>query len=363
MKYPEDYINKIICGDCLEVMREMPEKSIDTIITNPPHILEFTGEEGVLWKGKPAKVFNTKCKGKSGKFKNLPNYTRENNVQCLNCKKWKFSSTPCNCDNPEFPNTQQLVMIQYQKWFKPICEEMLRVTKPGGTLLCFAGTRTQHRVACAIEDAGWVVKDCIMYLYGMGFPKATAISKPSDKRRGAKHLSEAWDGWKSHGLKPAYEPIIVAMKPNEGSYANNAVKYGVAGLNIDGGRIGETGGKCEEKGKNKGRFPANVILDEEASDMLEKQNGVSRFFYCAKANKAERGVGNNHPTVKPLKLMNYLCLLTKTPTGGIVLDPFGGSGTTGLACKATSRDFIIIENSKDNCEIAEKRLLNTPRLL
>jgi len=199
----------IIQGDCIEEMKKMKPNSVDTIITDPPYGLEFMG------------------------------------------KKWDY----------DVPNISTF-------------KEMLRVAKPGATMLCFAGTRTQHRMAVNIEDAGWVLKDCIMWLYGSGFPKATDISKQLDKGlggkvkvgKGFKHAGEyggrdlpdptpqgeareamkhepdtpeakLWNGWKSHGLKPAYEPIIVAMKPNEGSYANNALKHGVAGLNIDGGRI------------------------------------------------------------------------------------------------------------------------------
>jgi len=365
----------------------------------------------------------------------------------------------------------------------------LAACKPGATALVFAGSRTSHRMACNMEDAGWILKDTIMWLYGSGFPKATDISKQLDKghkrkvvrisdkqpagfirhgrtdeevfsgndtNREPEYITEPatpeaqlWNGWKSHGLKPAYEPIIVAMKPNDGTYANNALKHGVSGLNIDGGRIGteedtsRTNGKTaiwNEKadmnseqggGHNAGRFPANIILDEEAGEMLDEQSGVlksgalkkdcykkedrdndsifagdgqfehkgykpdkggaSRFFYCAKASKKERNEGledfkdaervdyggfhsekgliennrnpenrvpmkNGHPTVKPLALMEYLCTLTKTPTGGLVLDPFMGSGTTGVACKNTGRDFIGIEREAEYIEIAKARI-------
>ena len=268
-------------------------------------------------------------------------------------------------------------------------------------------------------------------------------------------------------IKPAYEPIIVAQKPNDGTYANNAIKWGVSGLNIDGGRIPyqskedmenngfrktnkqnegnvqttndseqprwSTGLKQMIVQKESGRFPANIILDEEAGKMLDEQSGesksnpdynrfvknqkrrkkigygfgekmatlkghndkggASRFFYVAKASKSERNMGceeleekasqlnsggigrecsvekrldkhgintptmkNNHPTVKPLKLMEYLCKLTSTPTGGIVLDPFVGSGTTCMACKKVGRDYIGIEQDPEYVKIAEARI-------
>jgi len=275
-----------------------------------------------------------------------------------------------------------------------------------------------------------------------GFPKATDISKQLDKRAGrarevigkykvpnikgdaygtmnekqggsyknieqyitapATPEAQLWNGWKSHSLKPAWEPIIMAMKPNEGSYTENALKWGVAGLNIDGGRIGISGGvkkvniqpnsggfqgkgygcNGELEELNKGRFPANVILEcicdeviegkhtnpECPCHMLDKQSGIntSRFFYVAKASRKERnmgGVNNNHPTVKSLKLMEYLCLLTKTPTGGIVLDPFAGSGTTCMAAKRIGRDYIGIEKEKEYVEIATKRIEAIPNPL
>jgi site-specific DNA-methyltransferase (adenine-specific) len=342
-------------------------------------------------------------------------------------------------------------------------QEMLRVTKPGAILLSFGGTRTFHRLACLIEDAGWEVRDCLCYLFGSGFPKSLDIGKAIDKAAGAEREvigpnpnsvgrtknitggnycnahyqkrdlvdvitkpatdeSALWDGWGT-ALKPAYEPIIVAMKPLDGTFAQNALKWGVAGLNIDGCRIptkdnlngggysngeskgmwtpGKDGGGFRrlpgEFVQPPGRWPANVVLDEESSKLLDAQTkhkihsagskcdgssiksketyaanafhmgqhfphrfgdsgGASRFFYCAKASPKERGGFNRHPTLKPLALLRYLCLLTKTPTGGVVLDPFMGSGTTGVACLETGRKFVGIEKEKDYFEIAKRRI-------
>ena len=574
----------IITGDALEEMAKMEANSIDTIITDPPYGLRFMG------------------------------------------KKWDY----------QVPSVE-------------VWQECLRVAKPGATLLCFAGTRTQHRMAVNIEDAGWRLIDCLMWLYGQGFPKATDISKQLDKKAGAEREiigknpmvtgrtrpkgnatnnfgagtndnltapatpeAQLWDGWKSHGLKPSYEPvltcfkpltveqyfgiildeltkemlvlcqdsnvkgaeksfsdiqaklekvlenivvenvktnlweniesvrfaenssmfqepgskrktenedfaltsvkdsgkadttknmeyppqakadtgekttpagveesmltrimaistsaimgnisestalswknisedllnqakqyttrtainliiglktlklsltktiskntgnlypnylpIILAMKPNDGSYADNALKYGVGGLWIDGGRIvGESipinkiekwsgfgqikRPNYKQEINNKGRYPANLILDEEAAELLDQQSGhlspggsrknrqtgqifkhggehtqydkgggASRFFYCAKASRAERGPGNDHPTVKPLALMQYLCRLTKTPTGGIVLDPFCGSGSTLVAAQREGRSFIGIDQDPKWTALARRRI-------
>jgi site-specific DNA-methyltransferase (adenine-specific) len=403
-------------GDCLQVMPSLPENSIDSIITDPPYGLDFMGKS---WDhGVPGVEF------------------------------WQAA---------------------------------LRVAKPGAILMAFGGTRTWHRLACAIEDAGWELRDTMMWLYGSGFPKSLDISKAIDKAAGAERevvghktcgyqvsISKArvaqgyrpnetcattdvnitapatneaklWSGYGT-ALKPAWEPIIVAMKPLEGTYAENAQKWGVAGLNIDGSKIGvgdvitHGGGRqstenwrmTKEVGTtHQGRWPANLLLDEESARLLDEQSGVSkstgiinrwkdgakpfgggaghpyesvrgvadsggasRFFYTAKASSSERNAGledseakrdadrvrddgiggdnprnrsntpklNFHPTVKPVDLMRYLCKLTRTPTGGVVLDPFMGSGTTGIACVLEHRDFIGIEISPEYAAIADKRI-------
>ena len=346
---------KIHNGNCLDVMPTMEANSIDTIITDPPYGLKFMGKD---WDfGVPGKRF----------------------------------------------------------WV-----EALRVAKPGAMLLAFGGTRTHHRLICAIEDAGWIIRDVIMWVYGSGFPKSHNISKAIDKASGAerevtgKRMSayashsvesgagfrpgeeckievpltgspatlagQLWDGWGT-ALKPAYEPIIIAMKPLDGTFANNALKWGVAGLWIDGGRLPPS------RAYPQGRFPANFIHD--GSDEVTRLLGhAAHFFYCAKASKRERNAGlegaeghkqgnrpnspdptgkfpdhdhrktggNNHPTVKPIALMRYLCRLSRMPTGGAVLDPFMGSGSTGCAAVPEGRDFIGIELDTHDCNIAQQRI-------
>ena len=447
------YVNKIIQGDCLKIMKTIEDNSIDTIITDPPAGISFMGKS---WDS-----------NKGGR------------------DKWI-------------------------EWMTEVMKECYRVAKPGSTALVWAIPRTSHWTATAIENAGWQIKDIIMHIFGSGFPKSTDISKQLDKGHERKvvgrnpnsrencdksntlyesgtvgktdNLTEPatpeaklWNGYGT-ALKPAAEHWILAQKPNDGTYANNALKWGVSGLNIDGGRIpmnkekekdnrvgtkrirGDKEGlnstsifKQTKKGvqmyKDNGRFPANIILDEEAAEMLDEQSGnkcgqlapttgkgpsaskknqiygdysmvagkpsqprglsgASRFFYCAKSSKSERNFGceglekkdnldyeidpehpyksghrndnnanqlymgitgkpptkqqNNHPTVKPLKLMEYLCTITKTPTGGIVLDPFAGSGTTCIAAKKTGRDCIGIEKDESYCEIANKRIKAIP---
>jgi DNA modification methylase len=402
-------INQVLHGNSLEVLKTLEDNSVDSIVTDPPYELGFMG------------------------------------------KKWDSTGIAYNVE---------------------LWKECLRVLKPGGHLLAFGGTRTYHRMTCAIEDAGFEIRDCIQWLYGSGFPKSHDISKAIDKKLGAEREvigvdevflrrnpnntgvgrivtksdgttldgrktpykksehaglitapatpeAQEWEGWGT-ALKPANEPIVLARKPlSEKTIAENVMKWGTGGLNIDGCRIGtevrnnpQAGfirrGRTDEEvflgaDKNRpegtvevtGRFPANVILDEEAGALLDQQSGstsygnksggysysdrqyavqgfikdckpkapsnygdsggASRFFYCAKASKKERGEGNNHPTVKPVKLMEYLITLI-TPPNGIVLDPFFGSGTTGIAAVNLGFNFIGTELDKQYVEIARRRI-------
>lgn len=420
-------------GDCLDVLRTLPDNSVDSVVTDPPYGLAFMN------------------------------------------KKWDYG----------VPSVE-------------IWAECLRVLKPGGHLLAFAGTRTQHRMAVRIEDAGFEIRDLVAWVYGSGFPKSLDVSKAIDKAAGAerevvgfytvggtaakgKHKGRAasaadegsafgctkqlnitapateaakhWDGWGT-ALKPALEPITVARKPLVGTVANNVLAYGTGALNIDGCRVPTTdhyaypngpGGKSLHYSSDArsadvrpsptqmhtdGRWPANLIHDG-SEDVLscfpntssgkpsdkprgrraggfgnvgaDKGDGVpngpqygdtgsaARFFYCAKANKKDRdeglddvavtaghdmtdrkevsaglnnpgagagrtsGARNHHPTVKPTDLMRYLCRLV-TPPGGVVLDPFMGSGSTGKAAKLEGFSFIGIEREAEYMEIARKRI-------
>jgi site-specific DNA-methyltransferase (adenine-specific) len=215
----------------------------------------------------------------------------------------------------------------------------------------------------AIEDAGFQIRDCIAWMYGSGFPKSHNIGNGIGT-----------------ALKPAFEPIVMGRKPFKGTVKDNVLTYGVGGLNIDDSRIeysaddhvmkydGYKNGEYKSeytKGTSytysnqvqinpNGRWPANVILDEEAGKLLDEQNDASRFFYCPKANKKDRG-DNSHPTIKPTQLMEYLIKLV-TPKGGIVLDPFMGSGSTGKGAVLNDYSFVGIELSPEYFAIAESRI-------
>jgi site-specific DNA-methyltransferase (adenine-specific) len=347
--YFEDEQTTIYNGDCREILQTLPDDSVDAVVTDPPYGLAFMG------------------------------------------KRWDY----------DVPSIE-------------VWAECLRILKPGGHLLAFAGTRTQHRMAVKIEDAGFEIRDMIAWVYGSGFPKSLDVSKAIDKAAGAERevvrvrtdgnkgggaktydddsyvwdkpfaetapaTSEAaqWDGWGT-ALKPALEPITVARKPLCGTVAENVLQYGTGGINVDGCRVQMNGETPKGSGSNAGwcissksgnggnqtpaagRWPANLIHDgsEEVTGLFLSEDGeksAARFFYTAKADKADRGHSNNHPTVKPQALMRYLVRLVCQP-GGVVLDPFGGSGTTAAAARLEQCRSILCELSAEYCDIAVERL-------
>jgi site-specific DNA-methyltransferase (adenine-specific) len=493
-------------GDCLDVMARMPEASVDSIITDPPYGLEFMGKEWDSFKTYAGGNPNLKPQGKVAKHskRGVSYGYRRKNPRCKRCGKLKRGNGCCKCPNPSWDTRQYESAFVFQSWCTVWARAALRVAKPGATLLAFGGTRTSHRLACAVEDAGWELRDCMMWVYGQGFPKSANIGKMIDKAAGAERekigkgtsgktagmqnlgpsgisggdfditapatpAAKLWDGWGT-ALKPAWEPIIVAMKPLDGTFAANAVEHEVAGLWIDGGRIGTEqieahgGGQNDkriygqgkgipaiERGANPhvGRWPANLILSHDPRcvrvgtteapgyvinrfpggarpfgggagkayeseavpggerevwacvpgcpvRMLDGQSGerssgsrrtgarkgmgyhgaggdggpaiagsaggASRFFYTAKATTAERVIGcppgfkNSHPTVKPLSLCRYLCRLTKTPTGGVVLDPFSGSGSIAVAALLEGREAIAVELEEESARCTVGRV-------
>ena len=363
------------CGDNLDVLGLMPENSVDSIVTDPPYGISFMG------------------------------------------KKWDY----------QVPTVEQ--------W-----QECLRVLKPGGYLLSFGGSRTYHRLAVNIEDAGFELRDQIMWIYGSGFPKSMNMAKQAG--------CEDWRGWGT-ALKPAHEPIVMARKPFKGTVANNLLSHGTGAINIDECRVqtedslkGGAGGLLSHQRDNKhypenesyqpndlGRWPANLIHD--GSDEVvaafpsakgqqgnlnetgrsrpslgrygdmgpplahlarsESSTSAARFFYCAKTSKFDRDEGledfthhsagtvtnrkegsagiknpragagrtsgskNTHETVKPTALMAYLCKLV-TPEGGVILDPWSGSGSTGKGAIREGYSFIGIELDPKHVAVACARI-------
>ena len=355
----------LLNGDCIEEMQKLIDdgKQVDSVVTDPPYhltsIVERYGKEGSA----PAKdrdgLYQRQATGFMG-------------------KEWDGGD----------------IAFRKETW-----ELAYKLLKPGGHLLAFSASRNYHRMAVAIEDAGFEIRDQIMWIYGSGFPKSLNLG----------------DGWGT-ALKPAHEPIVMAKKRLEGTNKQNKDKYGTGGINIDGCRIeGEvkrpdtnpdfrdvakkamaqggqdklnfnqiTGAKRkttvrksrsgdgvwtnENSGMKaegtefadadpRGRFPANVMHGG-----LETE--WAKYFYCPKTSKSERNNAdkNTHPTVKPVELMKYLCRLV-TPKGGVVLDPFMGSGSTGMAAKDEGFDFIGIEKDEEYFKICESRIVRFAPLM
>ncbi len=428
---------RILVGDCLHVLKTLADNSVDAIVTDPPYGLTANKKGG-------SGVASVNLDSPYGRAR----IGTGNGPGGFMGMKW----------DSDVPSVE-------------VWTECLRVLKPGGHLLAFAGTRTQHRMAVRIEDAGFEIRDMIAWVYGSGFPKSLDVPKAIDRAQGvtgtfgdpksAAHagwidrgrlrgedghdgyqrpwmddadavdraarqyiggseVSRQWAGWGS-ALKPALEPITVARKPLIGTVAENVLAHGTGALNVDwcriktienlnGGAYANQGGRSQSQslgsgGMNRpgavvgvefkqpvGRWPANLIHDgsdevlaafpdapgqsgavtgSEPSAKTENAFGAfasrsaaaprddsgsaARFFYCAKASKADREAGNSHPTVKPTDLMRYLVRLV-TPPGGVVLDPFTGSGSTGKAAVLEGFEFIGIELSEDYAEIARSRI-------
>jgi site-specific DNA-methyltransferase (adenine-specific) len=351
----------ILIGDCRERLKELPDNSVDSVVCDPPYHLTSIVKRFGSKSAAPAKV------GKTGA------YARAS--RGFMGQQWDGGD----------------VAFDSATW-----ETVLRVLKPGGHLIAFSGTRTYHRMTCAIEDAGFEIRDQLAWVYGSGFPKSH--NQPG--------------GWGT-ALKPSWEPICLGRKPLDGSVAANMAKWGTGALNVDGCRIDFASeddrwkpehhrqsskpqpmdwgvdGERFQSSPPTGRWPANLCHDGSdevvagfpsvtTGDRKPTHNGgradntafpsqlsdrafvgdtgsAARFFYCAKATTDERGEGNNHPTVKPVSLMCWLVRLV-TPKGGTVLDPFMGSGSTGLACQAEQFDFIGCELSPEYAGIAEQRM-------
>lgn len=328
---------KLIHADCLDAMRAMEADSIDAVVTDPPYGLEFMGKG---WDAPWKHGFSSPGYADAERLPR-PSFTSSRNPICLSCGKrqrtWKDGPEKCGCAAPKWDRKQSDEMAAFQAWATEWATEALRVAKPGAHLVAFGGTRTYHRLACAIEDAGWEVRDCLSWLYGQGFPKSLDVSKAIDKAAGAERevvgrrdvtrdlarngrrgdeaispvpvrgatidvtapatdAARAWQGWGT-ALKPALEPIILARKPLVGTVAANVLKHGTGALNIDGCRIAgppSVGGSISgatalgqgsgwnahenrttaiDRSMAAGRWPANVALDEEAAAMLDAQTG------------------------------------------------------------------------------------------
>ena len=326
---------KLYNDDCLDRMQKMIDEGVqvDSIVTDPPYHLQSIVDRFKNTSPEDDTYTSEKVRNKSD------GYSRLVGTGFMG-QEWDGGD----------------IAFRRETW-----ELALKLLKPGGHLLAFSASRNYHRMAVAVEDAGFEIRDQIIWLYGSGFPKSHNLG----------------DGWGT-ALKPAHEPIVMGRKFIEGTNKNNREKYGTGGINIDG---------CRVEG---GRFPANVMHDGSdviSDEMIGYGNGssASRYFYCPKVSRKERDGGlddmkdgkpvrwnkagewtndttpakNTHPTVKPVELMKYLCRLV-TPEGGTVLDPFMGSGSTGMAAKSEGFEFIGIEKEEEYYKVADKRIKNAP---
>lgn len=331
-------------GDCRVSMQLcLGDSEVDAIVTDPPYGLGFMGKK---WDTPGALV------------------ERKSDTS----QKWDHVGGNHNPSNSADQVRTRLVEgRKFQQFSEEWARECLRVLKPGGHLLAFSGTRTYHRMVCAIEDAGFEIRDQLQWIYGSGFPKS--------------HNGE----WGGTALKPAHEPIVLARKPLIGTVEANWLAYGTGALNIDGSRVGMGEGESnpsiaryastQQQGNNGwshvnrgakfdaaaaesaslGRWPANIMHDGSDEVIAAFPDSTARFFYCAKASKKDRGADNTHPTVKPTELMRYLCRLV-TPPGGTVLDPFMGSGSTGKAAMLEGFRFIGCEMDEAYLAVARARI-------
>lgn len=410
-------------GDLFDILPTLTEASIDACVTDPPYGLGFMAKD---WD----------VPGGIGGFP----MRRRVETDAVNTGASRQGGRQRSC--ADFQKRQARDARTYEAENERWATEVFRVLKPGAYLLACGGTRMYHRMIAGIEDAGFEIRDCLSWLYGSGFPKSLNLS----------------DG-RGTALKPSWEPIVMARKPTQGTVAANVEQFGTGALNVDACRLGYASEADKESAKpaswpkandsigtfktkdrshydpdekqsDLGRWPANVLLDEEAAELLDDQTGeltsganptrrnsdkfrntssafageticepargvdvggASRFYYVAKPSREERDLGcydlpsrsggeatdrkddsaginnpragagrtggarNIHPTVKPIELMRWLVKLV-TPLGGAVLDPFAGSGTTGMACRYEQRQFIGIEREAEYVEIAERRI-------
>lgn len=348
--YYLDDLTTVHHGGALDVLRAMPDESVHSIVTDPPYGLSNTD---------PRHVAETITRWVSG-------------------------------DREYTPSGRGFMGKEWDAFVPPVAvwDECLRVLKPGGHLLAFAGSRTADLMGLAIRLAGFDIRDSLAWLYGSGFPKSHDLGKSTE--------AEQWEGWGT-ALKPAFELIVLARKPlAEKTVAKNVLAHGTGAINVDGCRIagestrrtntaemGYHGGNLAstyQTGSDAGRWPANVLLDQHAAAWVDEQSGVlrsqdpatrggtadtnygnkggaSRFFYNAKAPKSERPDvdGVQHPTVKPLAIMRWLVRMV-TPPDGVVLDPFVGSGTTVEAAILEEIRSVGIELSAEYLPLIEARI-------
>jgi site-specific DNA-methyltransferase (adenine-specific) len=300
------FLNKIICADSLKFLPKLKENSIDAVITDPPYFLDKLDD-------------NWNCK-----------QVAEKKDYCHVIK-----SLPAGM---KFDREQGK---KFYEWYLKISKELFRVIKPGGFFFSFSSPRLYHRMACAVDDAGFEIRDSFIWLYTQNQAKAMSLNHFIDKMRVSDFeknvLKNKLNGWKTPQIKSCFEPISMAQKPTDGTYLENMQKHEVGLLNTN-LKIGEN------------MYPANVVSTQQMHSIIDKA------FLLPKPAKKEKGEYNDHKTVKPVEICEYLIELSAFKKDAVILDPFVGSGTTVLAAKKMHKNYIGIDLNKDYTKIAEKRL-------
>jgi site-specific DNA-methyltransferase (adenine-specific) len=302
----EKFLNRIVPGDAEVLLGEIEDNSIDLVLTDPPYFLDKM-DNG--WDPKKVSKVTDYCRV----VRSLPPGMRFDKEQGK----------------------------RFYEWYLRIAQQMHRVLKPGGFFFSFSSPRLYHRAVSAIDDAGFLIRDCLIWLYTQNQPKAMSLDHFIERAgfdKGTKTmLKHRFSGWKTPQIKSCFEPIVMAQKECEGTFLNNMMKYGVSLINTN-VTVGE------------GMFPSNCVTTEKIS------RDMDRCFLLPKPTKQEKGDFNTHKTVKPLALCEYIIALTTFSNDAVVLDPFAGSGTTAVAAKKLGRRFIGIEINQEYVQIAETRL-------
>lgn len=299
--------NTIILGNCLDKMKSLPDNSIDMICTDPPYFLDGLGD---TWN----KTALDK-KGASSLVGNLP-------------KGMKFDRNQSK---------------KFNEFYSKVSEEAFRVLKPGGAFISFSSSRLYHSMTMAVEEAGFEIRDMLGWIYTQAQVKAFSQDHIIDKDKTLTPdektaLKEKCRDWKTPQLKPAIEPMCLAVKPIEGRYIDNFEKYGTGLMNTS--EITKTGDNY---------FPSNIVTTDEINETFDS------VFLIAKPTKKEKGDYNTHLSVKPVSLISHLIKLF-TKENAIILDPFMGSGTTAVACVQNNRNYLGFDINEEYIEIAQKRI-------
>jgi site-specific DNA-methyltransferase (adenine-specific) len=304
------FLNKIICADAMKLLPQIESDSIDVVLTDPPYFLD--------------------------KLDNNWDHEKVSNQD----NQYVIKSLPAGM---KFDKEQGK---KFYSWYFEVSKEIFRILKPGGFFFSFSSPRLYHRMASAIDDAGFEIRDAFIWLYTQNQAKAMGldhfIKKMKISEEEKEKIRQKLNGWKTPQIKSCFEPIAMAQKPVDNTYLETILKYDVGLLNTN-VKIGN------------GMYPANVFTVDNINELIDKT------FLLPKPTKKEKGEYNDHKTVKPLAICEYLIKLSAFSKNAVILDPFVGSGTTAVAAKKLGKNYIGIDSNKKYVDIAEKRLKELDR--